>query len=1092
MKFNLKELESLAIQPKEFYTKEGQLYVRTISNSTWRKKPKTDPFSEKWCRLRGNLLFYFKGRDLSSGPQGVIVLEQVVIRPDLGEVQPYAFCVEYIGEPNSQYFAAHSAELRDEWVHVLEKASYDHLRIQLHILRKKLIARTGRDPIAEERHGVLDMGDIMDEPHEEPILEMSMCCSNLPSINSNSAPSTYITVQCVTPPDTWWACVGKTEIVENNFNPHFLTTIVFESRSNISPITRIRASVIQVEDRDAHTIVPLGQAICSIRDIMTSPDNKYRMNFMAADGQRTGGTITLLLWRLEDPDDMGSTIGQESKTDGGPSSPTSLLAPPLSPRLRGGSISSTISRRCQMLSNDSYLKNLFCCPINKTYRIPTAGGETIQVQEIMEETKLSYYIPAEMLSLYKAEETKIVDQLVKLGKMAVEWERAKDAVVEVHFDLKTDYSKVLEYVRKLQSKESQFKKSIDKGEKDLEFVATNLHLQTMQVGMVEGRGKEASYDITTVGAPAAHTMKFKNGGLRRLLHAASESNKGSKSLCQQGQEIIQQVHSTTPEVYQELQDLWDVADGRSVSEMKVKVQAVKEKVDQLLSHLETPVIEQAYCSYYDATRTGSKPERKQSKHTSPQHSKSVKYPERPANIKITRPNTTVWSATRVASVSLNNSSVNRQTSSTSTGSDAISDDTENHNTPLPSIQHNTAFLTLPTLAFVGAGEEVHHILDAGALKTSLIKNLLEKLSTLQHTVDMLPDNAPQRDRCQCINQPIICIKEDLKKLLDQVECAVTFLTLQEEYSHLDTLYSLQKRRDIVFSQAISALIGGAIIQLRRNISNSQFLKQIYDIGLLLHAESLLSTYGDEMGMLEDMAVGINDLEKVSFQIIRGSESDHKPILSGTRNALLVKLPLHPDHYTAVEETVGRECVMYRKIAVKTVLFTVGVNEEQSLAELFGDTSLQEHINQENLVKLEQYYQKFRSKKPASDINVDVPLSSLKHYMQSKKPKNVEILHASTQLSRAMHAIRLTSCKSAKDRTAMSVTLEQCQILLDKHELGQPNFGHLLDTMRSEGTRRDNARKNVGVYKYAFHRMQLKAFPKLYRPPEGTYGKTVAT
>ncbi|PIK35023.1 putative type I inositol 3,4-bisphosphate 4-phosphatase, partial [Apostichopus japonicus] len=677
---------------------------------------------------------------------------------------------------------------------------------------------------------------------------------------------------------------------------------------------------------------------------------------------------------LEDPDDMGSTIGQQSKTDGGPSSPTSLLAPPLSPRLRGGSISSTISRRCQMLSNDCYLKNLFCCPINKTYRIPTAGGETIQVQEIMEETKLSYYIPAEMLSLYKAEETKIVDQLVKLGKMAVEWERAKDAVVEVHFDLKTDYSKVLEYVRKLQSKESQFKKSIDKGEKDLEFVATNLHLQTMQVGMVEGRGKEASYDITTVGAPAAHTMKFKNGGLRRLLHAASESNKGSKSLCQQGQEIIQQVHSTTPEVYQELQDLWDVADGRSVSEMKVKVQAVKEKVDQLLSHLETPVIEQAYCSYYDATRTGSKPERKQSKHTSPQHSKS---------------------------------SVNRQTSSTSTGSDAISDDTENHNTPLPSIQHNTAFLTLPTL-------------------TSLIKNLLEKLSTLQHTVDMLPDNAPQRDRCQCINQPIICIKEDLKKLLDQVECAVTFLTLQEEYSHLDTLYSLQKRRDIVFSQAISALIGGAIIQLRRNISNSQFLKQIYDIGLLLHAESLLSTYGDEMGMLEDMAIGINDLEKVSFQIIRGSESDHKPILSGTRNALLVKLPLHPDHYTAVEETVGRECVMYRKIAVKTVLFTVGVNEEQSLAELFGDTSLQEHINQENLVKLEQYYQKFRSKKPASDINVDVPLSSLKHYMQSKKPKNVEILHASTQLSRAMHAIRLTSCKSAKDRTAMSVTLEQCQ------------------------------------------------------------------
>lgn len=84
---------------------------------------------------------------------------------------------EYIGETCSQYFAAHSAELREEWVHVLEKASYDNLRLQLHFLRKKLIARTGRDPIAEERHGVLDMGDITDDAHDEPILEMSMCKS---------------------------------------------------------------------------------------------------------------------------------------------------------------------------------------------------------------------------------------------------------------------------------------------------------------------------------------------------------------------------------------------------------------------------------------------------------------------------------------------------------------------------------------------------------------------------------------------------------------------------------------------------------------------------------------------------------------------------------------------------------------------------------------------------------------------------------------------------------------------------------------------------------------------------------------------------
>lgn len=37
---------------------------------------------ERWCRLRGNLLFYFKSRDHWSEPAGVIILEGCQIIPD--------------------------------------------------------------------------------------------------------------------------------------------------------------------------------------------------------------------------------------------------------------------------------------------------------------------------------------------------------------------------------------------------------------------------------------------------------------------------------------------------------------------------------------------------------------------------------------------------------------------------------------------------------------------------------------------------------------------------------------------------------------------------------------------------------------------------------------------------------------------------------------------------------------------------------------------------------------------------------------------------------------------------------------------------
>ncbi|RLN46658.1 hypothetical protein BBJ29_008044 [Phytophthora kernoviae] len=100
--------------------------------------------------------------------------------------------------------------------------------------------------------------------------------------------------------------------------------------------------------------------------------------------------------------------------------------------------------------------------------------------------------------------------------------------------------------------------------------------------------------------------------------------------------------------------------------------------------------------------------------------------------------------------------------------------------------------------------------------------------------------------------------------------------------------------------------------------------------------------------------------------------------------------------------------------------------------------------------------------------------------ENVKKKVVNILIASSDICRRLGAGRTTCCKSGKDRTAMSVTLETSRLLVDHFHVKQGV--HLCNAMRERGVRRVNVLANTGKTKFAFNSFQLKYIPDCYKPP----------
>ncbi|XP_036789576.1 type II inositol 3,4-bisphosphate 4-phosphatase isoform X8 [Oncorhynchus mykiss] len=919
-----------------------------------------------------------------------------------------------------------------------------------------------------------------------PHVEFSLECRDLIGSGRDRTPNALVQVAVIDPREQYLVSQACTEIVEGSRDPLFLTGVTFPPEYPASPETLVKLTVYDVRDKARDNSSFLGSATFSVSDLLRSKDDQLTLNLRSSDGVLAVGTVLVSrvnMGEMEegDMDHITADVQQAQKC--------TLVCE--------SSQGTPIDK-----DNSPLTGAVFKNPVCKVYKFQTVDSKWMLVREQMEECTLSFSIPRQLLHLYIQEDMRRIQELRDLGELSPHWDNLRKEVIGRYGQVIAAYQETLAELNKITG--PSFKPSCSKAQRYLEFIPINLHTQRMRVTCP--RQTDAFYDVITVGAPAAHFQGFKGGGLQRLLsrHEAEKKSFSTAYQCiyyspehtAKAQEVLHSVGHLQPLISGLADQLLQAAQQHSMAGLREALKTLAGKTEQFVHALKDELVKSALLALHTAqpgyvtknqnqTLPGHQGHSHQD-HLSPsQRGQQGQSPPQNPGHSPGQP-----SATDSPVVVCNNVDGGSQTAPIREDGqaplkrqDSIPCHKEYDEEEWDRVWADVAKSLNCVIAMVDKLQEQEPI-----------NNNQEQPIPKQVLADVITSHNPEGDWREQLCPLVVRLKECVAEVVVRARRAMTFVLLQEAACSIPQGLFLKQRRDVVFSQALAALACGFVMRLYAGMEDKGFLRQLHLVGLVAQFESLLSTYSEEIGMLEDMEVGISDLHRVAFKITQAKTDDPcdlQPVVIGRRDHYTVEVPLPRLAF----QTLPHEIKEGKALQVYPVLFNVGINEQQTIADRFGDISLQERINQRNFEILDSYYKSLSDKVPSeclpcfqTQMDLKDLLGTLGQNVVTKKRKNVEILWLAGTICRRLNGIRFTSCKSAKDRTSMSVTLEQCALLRDEHQLNKDYFIRALDCMRREGCRIENVQKNIKCRKYAFNMLQLMAFPKIYRPPEGTYGK----
>ncbi|CAH8475537.1 unnamed protein product [Schistosoma bovis] len=1048
MRVNSKELG--CVSPSWNSSFEGILYWKQKVDSRLKRGC---IFSEHWCRLKGNILILCRSPDRTSNEvSGVVLLERFTVSRTRDEEISYSFRLDFDSGDKPLVFVARSEDEAEKWCHHLNKAQLAPRLRRFTLLRDEIRRITGSDPLEAGFSSnsvtpptIVEEGSLNDEG-----LEVMLKCLNIGDMaHPNELPNTCLFVSVSTSLKSNWTPVGATEIIECSRNPIFSKTI-FLRHDLIDENNSIRFSLFDIKDVKSSVSALIGETITTIKVLL---DNSSLLFPLRDDCS----PIPVKYEGLETT--FPSIVVQSRKQK--PLDPTAAKVD------------------ANMLSLRSVCDNL----LSKRYKFQDSMGETMHIIEFMGESKLCYAFPIEYLKTLIQSEYLIYDSLSRTGssKPVIESLR-KERMISMKQTLEqyeANLRNLVDYTGPL------FKSSNERANPRYDFVPTNLHVNQIALTDVDGQ-VVSSHNIISVGAFSLASRRYKSGGLFRMafdamitptrtyppselsyLNLSSESPVASATcllntkpigkamdLLYRGTHSIALLRSDLAGLIQRLN-----APGQAeplAQRLEKTVSSIQWIFsDKLLSNLNVlPVVS---CDF----------------------------------------EVIITLLTQLSSVEIMKSTYSQPSQ-------------PNDHVIIINKKKNESRENLID-SLDKAGQKFSITLERmwESAASVLWDNVLSGLSDLSNQQTLSVSKESSGNYSDLIAEAERSAYPNMLPINDNVLTAVSII--QDSFNY---------RHHACVCQLLTAVLTALSVHIPR--WDRKDWEQAAVCGVLAQFEGLLSCYGDEQGMIEDWAWAIDYLLTYRVTLRPSGNFSDSVIDTSGRNSENTDSNVPTSNLSDTEEfhvdfkvTRLNECeltvpwkswvhapseIQARgrvRIRLHPVSFVVGINELQSVAETLDKTAVQNAVNNHGLTSLRAYFNRYTKHfgapgRTVSNQDVWDLLTDITHHLSTPvRSKPVEVLQLASEITQAFHGLRITTCKSAKDRTAMSVTLEQIQ-WLKSEGMHESCFTKALQCIRSTGLRLDNVMKNTGKRKYAFNRLQLLSFPRLYKPPMGTYSTNVSS